>query len=161
MHRCSADFGNESNATGWNFRYSIPIGFANISRGPTRPCGNCGSAARNREASALRHEAALIERACIWPRGAHRRRGISRLHLNRLQCSIIGNSTRACRHLRLMRPIDSGWTREILKMAEIGFKAGKMGASLESHIVERCPMGTDCSSFAWQEGRSWPVGKGQ
>jgi hypothetical protein len=70
-------------------------------------------------------------------------------------------TARACRHLRLMRQIESGWTREILKMAEIGFKAGKMGASLESHIVERCPMGTDCSSFAWQEGRSWPVGRGQ
>src|SRR5262249_42251924 len=68
---------------------------------------------------------------------------------------------RACRHLRLMRPIDSGLTRGILKMAEIGFKAVKMGASLESHIVERCPMGTDCPSFAWQGGRSWPVGRGQ
>jgi hypothetical protein len=29
---------------------------------------------------------------------------------------------------------------------------------LEPHIVERCPMGTDCSSFVWQEGRSRPVG---
>jgi hypothetical protein len=47
-----------------------------------------------------------------------------------------------------MRHIDAGWTREILKMAEIGFKTGKMGASLESHAVERFPMGTDCSSSA-------------
>src|SRR5258708_25837599 len=55
MRRCCADFGSDSNETGWNFHYSIPIGFADISRPPTPPCGRCGSAARSREASALLH----------------------------------------------------------------------------------------------------------
>src|SRR6266853_46250 len=58
MRRCCTDCGNDSNETGWNFHYSIPIGFADISRPPTPPCGNCGSVARSREASALLHTVA-------------------------------------------------------------------------------------------------------
>jgi hypothetical protein len=41
---------------------------------------------------------------------------------------------------------------EIFKMAEIVFKARKIRVSLESNVVKRYPMGTDCSSSAWQRG---------
>src|SRR5260370_38067142 len=58
MRRCCADFGNDSNETCWNVHYSLRIDFADISRRLTPPCGNCGSAARSREASALRQTVA-------------------------------------------------------------------------------------------------------
>jgi hypothetical protein len=63
--------------------------------------------------------------------------------------------------IRQVRRIDSRLLRRILADAGIGFKAGKLEASLDSPDAERCPMGTNCSTLARQDGRPWPVGRRQ
>src|SRR5260370_32942093 len=120
--RCCADFGNDSNETGSNFRYSIPTGFAGISRPPTPPCGRCGSAARGREASASLHTVAR------WSGRVGRNKRSALRRPNRLTAK--NQHRRAQRHAtsryggpdRLARTQASRWVRTLA--ASRGFRTG-------------------------------------